>query len=54
MNKIKLEILEASHIEHFRFAKDLALILPLKHPKRKRIEKELNDLTKEINKLKSK
>lgn len=52
--RIELEILEASHLEHFKFAKDIALIFPLKHPKRKCIEKELNNLSKQINKLKSK
>lgn len=36
MNKTKLEILQASYWEHFKYDKDLALILPIEHPKRKR------------------
>lgn len=54
MDKIKLELLEGNYLEHFKFGKDLALVLPLKHPKRKRIEKHLNELSAEINKLKEK
>lgn len=50
--KIKLEILLASHLEHFKAAKELALIHPIEHPKRIAIEKVLNEIQKEINELK--
>ena len=49
----KLEILEASYWEHYKFAKDLSTFLPLKHPKRQLLEDELNKQLKELNKLKS-
>ncbi len=52
-NKIKLEILEYSYWEHFKFAKDIALILPIDHPKRKLIESEVNRLSEKINKLRN-
>lgn len=42
---IEQEILKASYWEHFKVAKDLALILPIDHPKRLKIESELNKLT---------
>jgi hypothetical protein len=48
MNSIELELLKASHLEHFKAAKDLSFILSIDHPRRKRVEKELNYLTNEI------
>ncbi len=48
----RLQILEYNYLEHFKHAKDLALILPIEHPKRKEIEFELNKMVTEINKLK--
>lgn len=48
---VKLEILLASHLEHFKAAKDLALIYPINHPKRVKIEKSLNEIQLEINQL---
>jgi len=48
---IELEILHASKLEHFKYAKDLALIYPINHPKRIRIEKGLNEIIDEINKI---
>lgn len=54
MNEISLEILEYSYWEHFKFAKDLALVLPLKHPKRVAMENKVNELAKELHELKSK
>ena len=42
----KLEILEASYWEHYKFAKDLSTFLPLKHPKRQLLEDELNNTDK--------
>ena len=53
MKKIELEILEASYWEHFKVAKDLALYLPLKHPKRVKIENEINKMLKRIHQLKA-
>ena len=50
MDDIKLELLKASYLEHFKFAKDLAMILPIDHPKRKEVEKELNNIQQKINK----
>lgn len=50
---IEIEILTASYWEHFKFAKDLALILPLDHHKRKRIENEINIISDKLQKLKS-
>lgn len=53
MKEIELEILESSYWEHFKVAKDAALYLPLKHPKRAKLEKELNKMLQRIHKLKS-
>ena len=44
MNAIKREIELGSYWEHFKFSKDLALILPVDDPKRKHIEKVVNDI----------
>jgi len=52
MDTIKLELLQASYLEHFKCAKDLALVLPLEHSKRKSIEGELNKMQVEIEKIK--
>ncbi len=49
LNTIRMEILKASHLEHFKHAKDLALIYPIEHPKRLLVEKELNILSSKIN-----
>jgi len=51
MDKIKLELLEANYWEHFKYAKDLSLFLPLDHPKRTKIEKEINKIREEIEKI---
>lgn len=45
---MKLEILQYSYWEHFKFAKDLALILPLNHPKRIKVENEMNKILEQI------
>ena len=52
-NKIAIEILEGNHLEHFKIAKDFALILPIENSKRKKIEKSLNELTDKIQKIKN-
>ena len=54
MDEIKLELLNCSYWEHFKVAKDLSLILPIDHPKRKKIEKEVNKILLEIDILKNK
>lgn len=51
-DKIRLEILQCSYWEHFKCAKDLALIYPVEHKKRQEIDIELNKILNEINKLK--
>jgi len=51
VDEIRREILQGSYWEHFKKAKDLALILPPEHPKRIALEKELNDILDKINKL---
>lgn len=50
----EIQILEYSYWEHFKFAKDIALILPLEHPRRKKVEDELNKLQKRLQELKDK
>lgn len=52
MDNPKLLILEFNYWEHFKAAKDLALIYPLNHPKRLVVEKSLNELQVEINRPK--
>lgn len=53
MDNLKLEILEGSYWEHFKIAKDMALIWDLNNPRRKKIETELNKISLEINKIKN-
>lgn len=50
---LELQILEFNYWEHFKHAKDLALILPLEDLKRISIEKSLNDLQLKINNIKN-
>jgi hypothetical protein len=52
--KHRLEILNSSYWEHFKFAKDLAGYLDFDHPKRVKIEKLLNDMVDEIHQLNKK
>ena len=49
--KKRLEILNSSYWEHFKYAKELAGYLDLNHPKRVRLEKELNKMLDEIQLL---
>lgn len=53
MDELKIEILEYSYWEHFKALKDIALILPIEHPKRKKLEKAINEILKELHELKS-
>lgn len=48
-----MEILAASYWEHFKAAKDLALYLPINHPKRIKVEQALNELQVKLNKNKA-
>jgi len=50
--KNELEILNASYWEHFKYAKELAGYLDLKHPKRIRAEEELSKMIKRIHEIK--
>ena len=52
MKELELEILQYSYWEHFRFAKDISLILPLNHPKRVVLDKELNEMMNRIHEIK--
>jgi len=42
--KVNIEILNSSYWEHFKFAKELAGYLPLDHPKRIKVEQEINEI----------
>lgn len=50
---IELEILEYSYWEHFKYAKDLNLILPLHHKKRVVLDNEMNKMLKRIHQIKN-
>ena len=52
MSNLELEILEYSYWEHFKFAKDLSLILPLKHNKRVALDNEMTKMLKRIHEIK--
>ena len=45
---IELEILQYSYWEHFKAAKDLALILPIDHPKRIELQNTIDSLNIKI------
>lgn len=47
-----IEIFEASYWEHFKAAKELALYLPINHPKRLKIEQALKDIQQQISDIK--
>jgi hypothetical protein len=51
---IVLNILQASYWEHFKFAKELALYLPVSDKKRVELEIEMNKIIKEIHILQNK
>ncbi len=48
MNK---EILLANYWEHFKVAKELALILPSDHPRRVSVQNDINNIQKQLDKL---
>lgn len=47
----KQEILQYSYWEHYKLAKDLSFVLPLNHPRRVRIEKEINLIQLQLKEL---
>ncbi len=47
----ELEILRYNYWEHFKYAKELSLILGIDHPKRKAVIIEMNNMAKEIERL---
>lgn len=49
MRSIKIEILQYSYWEHFKALKDVALILPIEHPKRKKLEDATNEILKQLH-----
>ena len=48
---IELEILQYSYWEHFKKAKDLALVLPVNHPERLQLQAAIDGLLAEINNI---
>lgn len=51
-DKIKLEILQYSYLEHFKMAKDIAMVLELGHPKRVEIERSCAEILTQIHAIK--
>jgi hypothetical protein len=49
MLDLELEILQLSYWEHFKKAKDIALIYPPEHPLRQELDIVLKDLLEKIN-----
>ena len=52
MKELEIQILEYNYWEHFKSAKDMAMVLPLNHPRRVAVEKEMNLLQERIRSLK--
>lgn len=48
-DKIRQEILQYNYWEHFKFEKDIAMVLPLDHPKRTAVRKHINELSEQIH-----
>lgn len=53
MKEIQLEILNYNYWEHYKFEKDLAMVLPLTHPKRVKMRIETQKILEQIQKLKN-
>jgi len=49
MGEIELEILKYNYWEHFKRAKELSFVLPLNHPERASIEREMKVMIEQIN-----
>jgi len=50
---LQLEIMQYNYWEHFKFEKDLAMVLPVDHPKRVSLRKATQDLLDKIHTFKS-
>jgi len=50
-NRIKLEILKFNYWEIFKHSKDLDFVLPIDHPRRIELHKELNKIQEEMNSI---
>ena len=48
LDRINIELLRYSYWEHYKYAKDLSFVLPIKHPKRVKIEKEINKIQQQM------
>lgn len=53
-NGYKLELLQYSYWEHFKFEKDIAFVLPIDHPKRVKMRHHTNQILEEIHKIQNK
>lgn len=51
LDELRLEILSYSYWEHFKMEKDLAHVLPLDHPKRKKMHEHSTEILTEIHKM---
>lgn len=51
-NDIELELLQANHLEHFKFEKDLSMIFHIDHPKRIKLRKITQELSDKIQNIK--
>lgn len=51
-DKLRLEILKGNHLEHFKIAKDMAQVVNIEDPRRKKIEESTNNLVELIHKTK--
>lgn len=49
--ELKLEILQYNYWEHYKFEKDLAMVLPIDHPKRILLRKHTHEILTEIHAL---
>jgi len=51
---LNIQILEANYWENFKFTKEISHYLPCNHPKRLKIEKQLNEQLTKLNEFKNK
>ena len=51
---LQLEILQYNYWEHYKFEKDIAMVLPIDHPKRIKMREYTADILDKIHKLKNK
>jgi len=50
---LQLQIMQYNYWEHFKFEKDLAMVLPVDHPKRVSMRKATQDLLDKIHTFKN-